>query len=153
MLYNAPQTGYGMFLNEKEVLAFAEKYVHSSEYQQHALSYALDVQCDPADPEYAQNILSYAQDALNFTVVDNDLYSLRNIAHLDGKAHDEDGDDFAYGAFFYAKKMGAITRDSDDLYDSIDEMAEEFQKKFGAYLPDGFDFVGHLCFIRGAFCV
>lgn len=152
MLHYFPEVGYGMFLNEKEAIAFAEKYVHSNEYQQYAHNHALDVQLDPADPEYVQNILGYAQDALMFSVLDDDLYDIRRIAHLDGRAHDEDGDETPSGVFFYAQKAGAITRGSNDLYENLDEMAEEFRKQFGKYLPNDFDFVGHLCLFCGAFC-
>lgn len=36
-------------------------------------------------------------------------------------------------------------------YESLDELIDEFKEKIGAYLPDNFDWAGHICTIDGTY--
>ncbi len=38
------------------------------------------------------------------------------------------------------------------IYPNITAMADEFRKKLGAYLPEDFDYEGHLAFLCGSQC-
>lgn len=39
---------------------------------------------------------------------------------------------------------------SNSYYSDITEMAGEYKRKFGTYLPDDFDYEAHLAFFSGA---
>lgn len=60
------------------------------------------------------------------------------------------------GLFLYAERQGScVVVDSEErnysreLYYDLDDMADEFQRRYGKYLPEGFDFVSHLAEFHG----
>jgi hypothetical protein len=55
------------------------------------------------------------------------------------------------GAFIYAKKQGGITKDTANLYASLDEMADEFHERYGNCLPSDFNYLAHLCYLRASY--
>lgn len=79
------------------------------------------------------------------------LFDERKVRHLDGKPHKEDGMSFCEGVFFFSERQGSVLLDPDAGYRDLSDMADEFRKKFGAYLPDGFDFASHLAEFSGTF--
>lgn len=127
MHYGGEQ-GYGLFLNEEEAAAFEHEYATINFLDEDDVCYEL---C-------ASNLC-------------DDCYDIRQIWHLDDKAHKEDDDTFVDGVFLYADKQGCIVLDhSDDAYANLSEMADEFRQTYGNYFPDDFDYVAHLCFLLGA---
>lgn len=68
---------------------------------------------------------------------------------LANKDETDESDGDAY--FIYAKKQGGITKDTADLYSSLDEMADEFRKGYGDCLPPDFDYTSHLCRLRASY--
>lgn len=85
------------------------------------------------------------------SVLCDDEYDMRHVWHLDVKEHQDDDDDFVDGVFLYAEKQGCITLEhSNYAYKNLNEMADEFRQAYGNYLPDDFDYVGHLCHFLGA---
>ena len=123
-----PEMGFGMFLNEDEASSFAQVYADKNGI--------------------------YADAAFDFfgnenAVLSNDDYDLRHVWHLDGRSHKEDDDDFVYGVVLYSKRQGGITSTA-NIYTNLDEMANEFRDRYGDYLPQNFDYLGHLCFLMGA---
>lgn len=58
--------------------------------------------------------------------------------------------------FIYADRQGTLFKDSEVstngpvMYDSLDELVQEFSDKYGDYLPADFDIKPHLCFLAGA---
>ncbi|MCI5760063.1 MAG: hypothetical protein MR218_08440, partial [Eubacterium sp.] len=120
------EQGYGLFLNTEEAEAFVHKYATTNFLSEDEDEY--DVYCEIGASDLC-----------------DDRYDIRQIWHLDGKAHKEDGDTFVDGIFLYAEKQGCIVLDhSDDAYANLFEMADEFRQAYGNYLPDDFDYVAHL---------
>lgn len=125
------EQGYGLFLNKEEATAFKHAYATIHFLYE-------DEVCDEIDA----------------SVLCDENYDLRQIWHLDKKPHKEDGEDFVNGIFLYAEKQGSIILNStDDAYKDLSEMADEFRKKYRAYLSYDFDYTAHLCYMLGAnFC-
>ena len=48
------------------------------------------------------------------------------------------------GAVFFSEKQGSVFSDPRKTYSSEKEMADEFRRKYGNYLPKNFDYVGRL---------
>ena len=92
-----------------------------------------------------EDILAYERiSALSY---DNGYESWEAIDLTDeGENDDSDGD--AY--FIYARKQGGVTKDTADLYSSLDEMADEFRQRYGDCLPQDFDYTSRLCFLRAS---
>lgn len=122
------ETGFGLFLNEEEAASFEHAFAEKNGLYDDAV-------CDYI--------------GVSVSVLRDDEYDLRHVWHLDGKEHQEDYDDFVCGIFLYAQKQGGITSTA-HIYNDLNEMADEFRQRYGEYLPDNFDYVGHLCFILGA---
>lgn len=127
--------GYGMYLNENEYDKFKEKYAAL-----HNLGH------DDVDVEDA----FYYDDSFNagFAMLNDDLFDGRGICHLE-TGHEKDDDDFADGFFMFSDRQGSIFA-SNSYYSDITEMAGEYKRKFGTYLPDDFDYEAHLAFFSGA---
>ena len=120
------ECGYGLFLNSDEADAYADAFAEKN---------GLDI-----DDVFVDSGASYLSD---------DNYDMRSVYKLN--SHPSDGDEFVDGAFFYADKQGSIVlNDEKNCYHSLSEMAEEFKKKMGDYLPADFDYLEHLCWFRGA---
>lgn len=68
-----------------------------------------------------------------------------NIGDLPDK---EDGYDLP-GAFLFAEKSGSIFDGTGATYRTPDELADEMRERFGAYLPDGFDYATHFASMLG----
>ena len=116
------ETGYGLFLTDDEMMIFARK-IYEEDGQK------LD--------ELPNSIL-----------VSNDNFDERDVFFLDKKDHIWD---FTTGLMLYAKKQGHIfKREEDQLYSGPDEMAKEFEDRYGEYLPEGFDIKSRLCYFAGA---
>lgn len=124
------EAGYGLFLNEDEVEAYANAYE-----TRHKTGNSVRRICLDSGASY----------------LSEDNYDVRNITHLKKGDYKEDMDDFVIGAFFYAKKQGSILlRDEANCYASLTEMADEFRSSLGECLPDNFDYEDHLCYFCGA---
>ena len=139
-MHYAGESGYGMFLNNDEAVNFLTEYAktHDPEY-------------DPDDDYYDPMMFVYEEESLCLSDLTDDDYDMRGIRHLNrDRVHPEDEDDFIDGIFLYSEKQGSIVAGSDSLYDSLEEMADEFRKTYGDSLPDDFDYIDHLCFFRGA---
>lgn len=127
MHYGGEQ-GYGFFLNREEAAAFEHEYATANFLCE-----------DDVCSELCASDLC------------DDNYDIRQVWHLDSKAHKEDNDTFVNGIFLYAEKQGCIALDhSEDAYANLFEMADEFRQRYGNYLPDDFNYVAHLCFLLGA---
>lgn len=59
------------------------------------------------------------------------------VVFLANKGVSDESDEDAY--FIYAQKQGGVTKDTADLYSSLDEMADEFRQKYGDCLPPDFN--------------
>jgi len=129
------QNGYGMFLNVSEMAAFCRAYAKAN-------------QMNVDDDDFSEVICEL--DSSDLT--DEGCYdgNERTISHLDGKPHEEDGNEFCEGLFLYADRQGNIFAKPDCSYRNIHEMADEFRKKFEAYLPENFDFEAHMAHYAGA---
>lgn len=133
MHYGGEQ-GYGLFLNREEAAAFEHEYATTNYL------------CEDEEDEEGE-----VCNEIGASDLCDDNYDIRQVWHLDGKAHKEDNDTFVDGIFLYAEKQGCIVLDhSEDAYADLFEMAEEFRQAYGNYLPDDFDYVAHLCFMLGA---
>lgn len=129
MHYGGEQ-GYGLFLNTEEADAFAHEYAVKEDVDMDIWDIAID---------------------LGASYLCDDNYDMRHVCHLDKKEHQEDDECFVDGIFLYAKKQGCIVLDhADYAYANLSEMADEFRAAYGKYLPDNFDYVGHLCHFLGA---
>lgn len=117
--------GFGMFLNEEEAASFEHVFAEKEGLYEDAVF----------DYIGENSVLSDAE------------YDMRHVWHLNGEM--EDNDNFVYGVFLYSKRQGGITSTA-KIYTDLDEMADEFRQRYGMYLPDNFDYVGHLCFLLGA---
>ena len=48
------------------------------------------------------------------------------------------------GAVFFSEKQGSVFSNPRKTYSSEKEMADEFRRKYGNFLPENFDYVGRL---------
>lgn len=120
--------GYGMFLN-------------ADEYGQFCNAYAVTKNIPDEDTVVEEFYDDKAFDA-GFAVLDDDIFDWRSIRHLDGRQHEEDGDNFVDGFFLFSDRQGGILAKSTSccIYPNIAAMADEFRKKFSTYLPEDFDY-------------
>lgn len=137
--------GYGMFLNADEYNHFCEAYAAAKNIPDNN-----DVK------EYCNAMKEFYDDGAftaGFAKLDDDTVDRRRIRHLDGRQHEEDND-FADGFFLFSERQGGILAKSTScsLYSNIAAMADEFRKKFSTYLPETFDYEGHLAFLCGSQC-
>lgn len=135
--------GYGMFLNNDEYDHFCDAYAATKNIPDEDMEY-----CDVMDKFYDDGAFG-----AGFTDLDDDTFDGRSIRHLDGRQHAEDDDDFADGFFLFSDRQGGVlAKSASCIYPDITAMADEFRKKFSTYLPDDFDYEGHLAFLRGSQC-
>ena len=129
MHYGGDQ-GYGLFLNKDEADAFAREYAAKEDGDMDIWDIFIELEA---------------------SCLSDDNYDMREVHHLDGKAHGDVTNDFVDGIFLYAKKQGCITLEhSNYAYKDLGEMADEFRTAYGEYLPENFNYVGHLCHFLGA---
>lgn len=138
--------GYGMFLNADEYDHFCDAYAA-----------AKNIPDDDDVMEHCDAMKEFYDDgAFNagFAKLDDDTVDEKSIRHLDGRPHEEDDDDFADGFFLFSERQGGVLAKSTSccLYPNIAAMADEFRKKFSAYLSEDFDYEGHLAFFCGSQC-
>lgn len=121
------EAGYGLFLLGNVGQMFANRLaIREGRSKEEALFYA------------GGRALSYENDY--------DSWCAEYLVNNDAVNDDTDGN--AY--FIYAEKQGGATKDA-DLYNSLDEMADEFRKKFGDCLPQNFNYKLSLCFFRASY--
>lgn len=121
------ETGYGMLLSADEKQDFVKKLAELRGYAEE------DALIDEGISE-----LSY----------DNG-YESWDAFYLASEGVSNESDEDAY--FIYAKKQGGITKDTANLYASLDEMANEFRKEYGDCLPPDFNYLAHLCYLRASY--
>ena len=142
--------GYGMFLNLDEYGHFCDAYAAAKNIpDDDDVRDEFDVMDDVMEEFYDDGAFS-----AGFTDLDDDTFDGRSIRHLDGRHHEEDDDDFVDGFFLFSDRQGGILIKgaSCSIYPTIAAMADEFRKKFSAYLPENFDYEGHLAFLLGSQC-
>lgn len=127
--------GYGMYINMDEAAVFWKNYLrmHPEEL-------------DSYDEEDAENGIC---DHFDCSIINDNNYDCRDIYSL-GKNMEFDFDESAEGVFFYSIKQGDIFGREDRCYKDIDEMINEFKKWLGKYLPEDFDYEGHMAHFSGA---
>lgn len=132
--------GYGMFLNADEYGHFCDAYAAAKNI--------------PDDDNVMDKFNDDGAFGAGFTDLDDDTFDGRRIWHLDGRQHEEDDDEFIDGFFLFSERQGGILVKgaSCSIYPTIAAMADEFRKKFSAYLPEDFDYEGHLAFLIGSQC-
>ena len=124
------ETGYGMLLFAEEIQDFVRKL---AKLRGHA----------------EEDILAYER----ISSLSYDEYESWYVVFLANKGVSDksDGESDGDAYFIYAKKQGGITKDTADLYSSLDEMADEFRKEYGDCLPKDFDYTSRLCFLRASY--
>lgn len=128
------ETGYGLFLTDDEMMDFARKM---SEEDGQKLEEVEE-----------EDLIDLLYDLPDSILVSDDSFDGRDVFFLDKEDHVWD---FADGLMLYAKKQGRIfKREEDQLYSGPDEMAKEFEDRYGKYLPDNFDIKSRLCYFAGA---
>lgn len=128
------ETGYGLFLTDDEMMIFARK-IYEEDKQKFE-------KCEGED------LLNLLYDFPDSILVSDDNFDQRDVLFLDKEDHIWD---FTTGLMLYAKKQGHIFREEEDqLYSGPDEMAKEFEDRYGEYLPEGFDIKSRLCYFAGA---
>lgn len=128
------ETGYGLFLTDDEMMIFARKI------------YEKDGQKLEKGKE--EDLIDFLYDLPDSILVSDDNFDERDVFFLDKEDHICD---FADGLMLYAKKQGNIFKEEEDqLYSGPDEMAKEFEDRYGKYLPEGFDIKSRLCYFAGA---
>lgn len=121
------EAGYGMLLFAEEIQDFVRKL---AKLRGHA----------------EEDILAYEGIS---TLSYDDGYESWEAVDLADEGENDDGDGDAY--FIYARKQGGVTKDTADLYSSLDEMADEFRQRYGDCLPQDFDYTSRLCFLRASY--
>ena len=126
--------GYGMFLNNDEYDQFCDAYAATKNI--------------PDEDTVVEEFYDDKAFDTGFAVLDDDTFDERSIRHLDGRQHEED-DNFVDGFFLFSERQGGVLAKSTSccLYPNIAAMADEFRKKFSTYLPEDFDYEGHLAFL------
>ena len=140
-MHNYGVCGYGMFLNADEYGHFCDAYAAAKNI--------------PDDDNVMDKFNDDGAFGAGFTDLDDDTFDGRRIWHLDGRQHEEDNDEFIDGFFLFSERQGSVLANpaSCSIYPNITAMADEFRKKFSAYLPENFDYEGHLAFLIGSqFC-
>lgn len=131
------ETGYGIFLADDEMMIFARKMYEEDRQK-----------LEEVDDDPEEDILEILYDLPDSILISDNDFDKRNVFFLDGKDHIWD---FANGLMLYAKKQGHIFKgEEDQLYSGPDEMAKEFEDRYGKYLPDNFDIKSRLCYFAGA---
>ena len=78
--------------------------------------------------------------------VSDDDFDSRRIHYLVSQRENN----YPEGLMLFARKQGTPFVNAKDQYVSVDEMAEEFRKDYGEYLPADFDWKAHLVWFEGA---
>lgn len=140
-MHNFGVCGYGMFLNLDEYGLFCDAYAASKKNI-------------PDDDDVMDAFDDDGAFGAGFIDLNDDTFDGRSIRHLDGRQHEEDDDEFIDGFFLFSERQGGILVKgaSCSIYPTIAAMADEFRKKFSAYLPEDFDYEGHLAFLIGSQC-
>lgn len=60
-------------------------------------------------------------------------------------------EDLQNGPLIFARRQGGILKGS--TYSGPDEMAKEFEDRYGKYLPEDFDYASHLVRLTGVQCL
>lgn len=135
--HNYPLGGYGLYLSEEEAAGLASRWgeqagIEDCDLVDLSLSIgASRLSCDePIDGWWVQ-MLCGDHERLEFP---DGLFICSE----------------KQGLPFYADDMLHVIQES--LYHTADEMADEFRRRYGGLLPEGFDFVGHLAEMRGSIC-
>lgn len=139
-MHNFGVCGYGMFLNLDEYGHFCDAYAAAKNI--------------PDDYDAMDEFDTDGAFGAGFTDLNDDTFDGRSIRHLDGRQHEEDDNEFIDGFFLFSERQGGILVKgaSCSIYPDITAMADEFRKKFSAYLPEDFDYEGHLAFLIGSQC-
>ena len=139
-MHNFGVCGYGMFLNLDEYGLFCDAYAGAKNI--------------PDDDDVMDAFDDDGAFGAGFIDLNDDTFDGRSIRHLDGRQHEEDDDEFIDGFFLFSERQGGILVKgaSCSIYPTIAAMADEFRKKFSAYLPEDFDYEGHLAFLIGSQC-
>lgn len=128
------ETGYGLFLTDDEMMIFAKRMCEKDGQK-----------LEEVEEEDLIDLLYELPDS---TLVSDDNFARRDVIFLDKEDHICD---FADGLMLYAKKQGHVfKREEDQLYSGPDEMAKEFEDRYGKYLPEGFNIKSRLCYFAGA---
>lgn len=129
--------GFGMYLNKWETKQFARAYAKIADGDDGKID--LSVIMDEIFCDLGASVLNKAD------------YALAEVNHLDDQIHDEDLDAICEGLFFYSKRQGSIFGDPlfSVTYKNAAEMAAEFRKEYGQYLPEKFDYKAHLVEFSG----
>ena len=139
-MHNYGVYGYGMFLSDDEYDQFCDAYAAAKNI--------------PDEDDVIEEFYSDRAFDTSFAELNDDTFDERSICHLDGRQHEEDDDDFIDGFFLFSERQGGVLAKSAScsIYPNIAAMADEFRKKFSAYLPGDFDYEGHLAFLCGSQC-
>ena len=128
------ETGYGLFLTDDEMRIFARKMCEKDGQKLEEVE--------------EEDLLDLLHDLPDSILVSDDNFDNRDVIFLDKEDHIWA---FTYGLMLYAKKQGHIFKgEEDELYSGLYEMAEEFEDRYGKYLPDNFDIKSRLCYFAGA---
>ena len=120
--------GYGLYLNDQEYKRFADAYAAAKNIEIDEIEFEVEGVC-----------------------LNDDTFDGREVWHLDGQPHEEDGDDFVNGFFLFCRKSGSILLSHKQYcYPDIESMANEFRADYSAYLPKNFDYEAHLVCLTGA---
>lgn len=120
------EAGYGMLLFAEEIQNFVRKLAKLRGHD-------------------VEDILAYE----GISSLSYDGYESWEAVYLADEGENDDSDGDAY--FIYARKQGGVTKDTADLYSSLDEMADEFRQRYGDCLPQDFDYTSRLCFLRASY--
>lgn len=136
------ETGYGLFLTDNEMMIFAKRMCEKDGQKLEEVE-----EEDLIDLLY-EDLIDLLYELPDSTLVDDDNFDRRDVIFLDKEDHICD---FENGLMLYSKKQGHIfKREEDQLYSGPDEMAKEFEDRYGKYLPDNFDIKSRLCYFAGA---
>lgn len=132
----ATEYGYGMFLKHEEAIAMAKKYFE-------AKGKSIDSENIDLDD------LVYEMDASYITEYN---YEYASVEYLHSSSWGFESCT-KEGVMIYAiRASGTIFANEVETkcYKDIHEMADEFRKFYGQYLPDDFDYESHMAFFKGS---
>lgn len=147
--------GYGLYMDWEEFVDFAVSYA-----RQHDIPVRDIDRDDFYDTKFRKLLSTLSQiwdrdKAIeDYSIIDDQHFDGSDIYSLDCYARDGDG--FVYGFVLYSYRQGRIFDNPEKEYPSIQtyknmhEMADEFKKRIGRYLPKDFDYERHLVIFSGA---
>lgn len=146
--------GFGIYLDWDEFVDFTMSYA-----RQHDIPVGNIDKDDFEDAELYRVLSMCTQMWKNDKAIENydildDHFDGSDVYYLD--YYTREGDGFVYGFILYSYRQGRIfdhpEEESPDLqtYKDIHEMAHEFRKRIGQYLPKDFDYEDHLATFSGA---